>query len=451
MMSAEDFGSLDAIILFSTLAGLVIPFGISSGLARYYSECKTKAEKIALSSTVLNFTIFSSIVVLCLAFWLPDSVKASILYSNDSELWLTISILIFLNCILYQLQNLLRWQLEIKKYSYVSISVAVVTAGCSIFFLFAVDNSYKSILFGQIVGVLFGVVISLKFAKQVLQITFSLSALKKVLLYSTPLVPAILFEFLAINADRITIRYLLEESELGSYGVIYRIASLILIINLAFTNAFGPVIINNYKKQAATSDTEFIIRVFIILQCTILLALNGFQYHIISIFSGDNYYHASGLLPLIGISIALQSSYLLFPGIEIGYRTKLASVLQFMWAILSLSFCFIGVRYFGIYGAPISIALASSLYIASRVYFGQRHYFIPFEIKNLVYIILAVFFLNIFLSILMKSHNDISNFIDFVILLIIIILSSIFIAAVGLKSHELIRITTFLRNGLGRG
>jgi len=449
-MSAADFGNLDAIIIFSTLAGVVIPLGISSGLARYYSECRTKNEQIVLSSTVLNFTIFSSVLVLSLSALMPESVKTSILYSSDSELWFIISILIFSNCVLYQLQNLLRWQLEIKKYSYVNISVAIVTAACSIFFLITVGENYKSVLFGQIVGVLFGVGISLRYATHVFQPIFSFSILKKLLLYSIPLVPAILFEFLAVNADRISIKYILEESELGSYGVMYRISSMILIINLAFTNAFGPVIINNYKGLDSVKDTELIIRMFVIFQCFIVLILNGFQYHIVSVLSGDSYYHVAGLLPLIGLSLALQSGYFLFPGIEIGFKSKLASLLQLKWGVLSLFFCLLGVKYFGIYGAPISATIASFLFVISRAYFGQRHYSIPFEIRRLIYIFLASAFGNVILAILLIWRTSFSDLIYIIAILIILILSGATIVALGLKKNELIWVLSVVRNGFGR-
>ena len=57
VLSVANYGALDMLKVFESLALLVVAFGVSQGLARYFIDEESHEKRIAYASTALWFTV----------------------------------------------------------------------------------------------------------------------------------------------------------------------------------------------------------------------------------------------------------------------------------------------------------------------------------------------------------------------------------------------------------
>jgi O-antigen/teichoic acid export membrane protein len=108
-----EYGALDLLMVFATLANYLISLEISQGVARVYAEAKTVEEKRSCVSSAAwfataaygLFAIFASIFPVHIAKWLLGSTH----WADAAQAMI---FAVATNGVFFMLQDLLRWQLQ---------------------------------------------------------------------------------------------------------------------------------------------------------------------------------------------------------------------------------------------------------------------------------------------------------------------------------------------------
>jgi len=378
VLSPGDFGIIDMVAVFASFVSVLIPLGISSGIARYYPDAESEIVKTSYVSSALWFTIGVYSVFTLVALNFTDELTVLLLANIKWRSFFQLGILsTTANGIFYFFQSCLRWQLKPRSYIVSSILSTLVTATIAAFTVIVMHWGVVGIIWGQISGASVGSICAWYSNRGVYSFTFNLQRLKLMLIFSIPLVPALIGEFITNYIDRISIRGLLTVTDLGLYGVGFRFASVVSLLMMGFNSSLAPLIYNNYKKESTPADIALIFRIFTSLALPMLLTIALFSKEILIFFTVPQYYSAWKIIPILSLSVMLLTLYNFAPGMAIAKKTKSISAIHLLSALINGALNFYLIPYLGITGSAIATAISALFSFVSYMVMSQRLYFVP--------------------------------------------------------------------------
>ena len=204
-----------------------------------------------------------------------------------------------------------------KDYALASVSMTFSTAAFSLFFAYTLAWGFEGLLVGMALGMAIGVLILQFMLKSTIRLWVSGICIKRMLVFSTPLVFAGLSSWVSLYTDRIMIQYYETVHETGIYGIGYRIASLSTLILIGFQSALTPLVYNNHKLAETAVELAKIFRIFTVFACGIFLVITIFAYDILQLIATPEYSSAASVVIYLTPAVVFSGMYIFAPGIAI--------------------------------------------------------------------------------------------------------------------------------------
>ncbi|MBI2265743.1 MAG: oligosaccharide flippase family protein [Armatimonadetes bacterium] len=381
----EDYGAIDMIAVFATITNLTVALEISQGIARFYPEAKSEADRIAYASSGLWFTLGAFGVFALFASIFSDSLTLLLIDSLKWQHVIRLAIIaIVLNSIFSFLQNLLRWQLKVKNYVISNIVFTLVTAAVAGFLVVVMKVGIAGVFYGQIAGAAAGGGMSCLFTRKSLKPVFVWNKCKEMLSFSLPLVPSGIGVFVAHYVDRIAIKHLMTMSDVGLYGIGFRFAAVVSLLMVGFNSALTPLIYSNYKKASTPGDLSRIFRYFLAAAIPMVATLSLFSHEILRIFATPRYYSAWKVIPILSVSSLLFTMYIFAPGLDILKRTRIVALIHVAAALSNTFLNLTLIPVMGIAGSALATLISASLTFSLYMVLSQRYYPVPHKWLNLL-------------------------------------------------------------------
>lgn len=403
LLSPEEYGIIDIILITTTLVNLIVVFEITQGFARYYADAETEAEKRSYASTTLWFSVcgYSLFVILALVFSKP----LTVLFLNHPKwesVFQTAVVAISLFGLFQILQNQLRWQLKPLLFATSSIIYIVITTSLTLLLLFKFETGVTAVFYGQIVGSILAGGTSWFFARDYYHLLFSWARCRTMLLFSLPLVPSSISVFISNYADRIALKSLMGMNEVGIYGVGFRFATVTNLLMVGIQGALTPLIYQNYRKSSTPDEIAKIFNYFLVGTIPIYLGISLFSKEVVWLLTTPQYYAAWSVIPFLAFSCIAARAYIFMPGLSIEKKTLSIALINVSGAVLNIILNFSLIPYMGLTGAALATAVSSFQIIFSYAVLSQRLYPIPFRwlrtVLSLSTVLLAVVISSVFLS-----------------------------------------------------
>lgn len=382
VLSPQDFGSFDLLLVFASVINLTIALEISQGIGRFLPPETNHNRRILLSSSAFWFTFFSYglFAITSLAF---SSNLASLIMGQEAlKVAFQAGVLyILFNGIFYFIQNQLRWELRSRDYALVSLLMTVITAIASILLTFIFRFGLIGLLLSMVIGCFTASIVGLFLLRNSFRLSFSSQILFEMLAYSAPLVLSGIAVWITLYIDRIMINYFLSLTDVGIYGMGYRIASISGLVMVGFQGALSPLIFANYKRREAPRQLEQIFRIFLAVALTLFLLLTLFATDILAFFATPKFYGASSVVILLVPAIILSNMYIFAPGISIAKKTYLIVVINVFGGIINLVLNCLLIPAIGIVGAGTATLISYFMIFIAYTFIGQHYYYIPFRWK----------------------------------------------------------------------
>jgi len=260
------------------------------------------------------------------------------------------------------------------------------------------------IFYGSLFGNLISLFFTFYYGRDNYGLEFDKTALKRLLRFSIPLVPASIGVYTMSFVDRFLINHYLNLSEVGIYGIGFRIASVSTLIMAALNSATTPLIYANYKNVDTPFQLSRLFQIVIFGALLSTLLISVFAKGILIIFTTPEYYGAAVVVPLLLANGFLSRLYDYTPGLAIAKKTKTIAVIYISGAIFNVILNFILIPLFGIIGAGISSILASTFVFFTNLHYSQKIYFIPYKAKILILSCLSVI-VHIFIAHFISFEN----------------------------------------------
>lgn len=411
-ISQADYGTIELFSILTSFVIIVFTLQLGQGVARYYNELKNQIEIKKYTSTLIYFASGSFILFLFISFILRYQLSTYLGISvSNSMLAVTATAL---NGVFYLSQNQLAWKIKPVQEIITSFTYNLVTIFCTIYFLIYAETGIAGIFQAQIIGALGGILLGFLFTKDDFGLVFDLAILKKLLKFSVPLIPGALSILIFSIADRICIKESLTLDDLGVYSVGNKIASILTISALGVSSALSPLIYRHYQEKDTPGKIAILFRVFSSLSFVLMTLISVFSFEIIHLMTNNGYDGAVPVIPFLLIAIYLNSFIPFFPGLYIGKKTTLISLISVSAAILNVALNLYFIPLYGIVAAAVVTALSFGINFYTQYLLSKKYYRIDTSIIP-HFILIVLLLLNIILDHIYEL-NLIMNIIQFTLL-----------------------------------
>jgi O-antigen/teichoic acid export membrane protein len=385
VLSPSEYGIIDLMLVFGSFVNVSIALEISQGFARFYPDATSNEEKVRLSSTAFWFTCGAYIVFSSIALLFSRFFSQLILSSTQwRPIFFAGVVAIACNGIYSFMQSQFRWQLQSRKYAINSLVFMITNIGCASYLILRERIGAIGIFYGQIIGACVAGILAWYLNRNNFRLMFSMASLKKMLNFSTPLVPSSISVIVAQYIDRIAIKNLMTLRDVGLYGIGYRISSIANLTMTGFKSAIVPLTYSHYKNPSTPSEMERIFRYFLAIAMPACMALSTFAHEILWVFAPKNYYSAWSVIPLMSAATLFANMYIFAPGLAIANKTKTVAGISISSAIINTILNFVLIPIFGIAGAALATLLGSLLSFLLYVVLGQKFYPLPYQSRKII-------------------------------------------------------------------
>jgi O-antigen/teichoic acid export membrane protein len=241
------------------------------------------------------------------------------------------------------------------------------------------------------------------------QINLDKKLLKEIFIYSTPLIIVGFGGIINETIDRFMIVYhfngTAEEarSANGIYSANYKLAVLIVLFIQTFRMGAEPFFFKQSTKDNARETYAKIMHFFIIV-CSfcflgVVLFLDIWK-HFMGINKHPEYLQGLFIVPILMLAkIFLGIYYNLSVWYKLTNKTKTGAIITLIGAVLTILVNYLLIPYLGYLACAIATVVCYGSMMVISFIQGQKHYPIPYDIKNgFLYIAIAVLFFGIHYS-----------------------------------------------------
>ncbi len=351
VLSPVEYGTFDLFMVFASLAHLTVALEISQAVARFYQEASPE-DRRSIASTAWWFTVIAYTAFGIVAATSAADLSPSIMGRVGMEREFAIGIVaIWTHGVLHLAQSLFRWQLRTG--SYVAASLLSIVGGTlvAVALTYGMRLGIGGLLIGQSIGSIAALTYTLYALRGTLTFNFDVGVLRRLLAFSTPLVPAAIAVFLTAYADRYVLAHLAGIDAVGVYGIALRFASVVGVMVGSLQQALMPLIYAHHAHPETPGQLARTLRLFVggfsVLAVTLTVAAPS----LLAVLTTEAYSGAAAPMgPLIGATI-LGQMYVFGPGLLLAKRTKTVFAIKVVGAILNLGLNFLFIPWWGLVGA----------------------------------------------------------------------------------------------------
>lgn len=413
-LSTSDYGTYDVYLTYITLLIPMVTLACGEAAFRFLLDCKTDDERrrvmtstwfIALIGTILG------IIVVIVGFIFGDFEQ------------LVPFIVLFISFMLYNQGNYIaRGLRRLRTYTIANILYLIFMALFVTCFVYIGHGGLSGILYGNALGHFVGfcyMAVSCKIWKYITYKKLDLKEVKKVIAYSTPLMPNSISWWIVNVSDRAIINIVLGASFNGIYAIAYKLPSLCSTVFSVFHMSWlesAVESVNDDDRNEYTNGVYNAIVPFCFSVATGVLATNKYFYDWIwdaKYYDGINYVW----ILLLGMCFSFVAQFL--GGLLIAEKkTKANGFTTVVAALINIIVNISLIKFVGLYAAAISTCVSYAILFIVRAILLSKTY--KLKLHMISYYAMVIFLLVVLLQ---YMNNDLVN----VICLIVAIVSFIFV------------------------
>ncbi len=380
-LSTSDYGIISYtnsvmffLLVFSSLA-------LNTYLLREYYECKTKEEQKKLIGSVFLTILLINILLLITGYlfgpWLVTYFHLQISFYPFFSLLLLNNF-----CEALSIIPLVVFRVREDAFKYVAINIVravllfLVTYILIVKFQWGVLGNFYGRLFVNAAFVIVYIGVILKYSN----VNFNLSAIRKSLTFSLPLIPGAIGYLLMSMSDRIILERYVSLSDIGVFSVAYTIAYTLSIVIQGGYRSFEPQIYREYNKPTFPAFVEKIHKIFMFVVFFLAIVIAVFSKDVLILMTKGDFVKGYTLIPLILIGVIATAQNAILGSVIIAEKnTKLSGLSTIMGGSASILFNLCLIPIYGIYAAAIASAVA---YVLMNIIVGVRMKFKSKVVKS---------------------------------------------------------------------
>ena len=397
VLTVEEYGVLGTVEI--TLQVLITAFSLSlyQALNRWYWDNNYRNKQNSIFFTILvSLFLGASLMFL---FFLPFSKPFSLALLDSTQYAYLFKLLLvgaFLQIISRLFLSLMRLQRKPIMFSVTNVIKMLVTLGLTIYFVAGLKRGLEGIMEAQIIGFLVFILINLKYIISNITPVFERSILKEMLLFSYPLAISSISGVLLTVTDRYVVRYIGGLNDMGLYSLGFKVAN---VLKIFVINSVGAALLPlKFQMMDKPNNKRFYSKImtytsfgFVVL----LLILSLFSQEVIKLVAQNPaYWDAYHIVPILCFAqlFELLRRNARF-GLIVKKKTKIISIIMMSVFVINIGLNVLLVSYFRTFGAAVASLTVQFIFFILMYHYAQKFYFIPYEMRKILMIILVGAFL----------------------------------------------------------
>jgi|GEM_PF-6298717 Membrane protein involved in the export of O-antigen and teichoic acid len=382
LLTKDQYGSMDILVPITSIAATIIICGMDSAIARFYYKTESETEKKQIISNGFWVQIIISLVLTGTLFLLKKPLLEWYLGDSydpvqESYMNMIIYIVLFSTPIRYA-QNLLIWIFKRKEYVLLSVGYITFNFLGIITCIYLCKDKVLGVFLGQVIPAILFSIIALSFIKRYLVFKIDKTILFSMLKYGAPLLMVAFIPALVPSLDRFMINKYLGLPDVATYGIGYRVASLIAIPIMSINTAMGPFMLALHKEKNAEKLFNLIAYCIIIVISVLIMVMVVIAPFLITALATSAY--LPGLIVVIPLSFYFLMEMLKSigaVGIDLSMKTYWNLILYPISILVLFGLLTIMTKHFGIVGAANALMISSLFNFLMFTFVGTRLY--PFK------------------------------------------------------------------------
>ncbi len=385
--SVAQFGVLGLLEVSAVVIISFFGFSLYSGFFRWYWDKSAENKKESLFFTVTLFQI--GVVILAYFAMLPflKCFSQLILDTPDYAFLLKLMLIsALMQTVLLMPNTLLRLQEKPWLFTLANLLQLVFSLSVTIYFIVYRHSGIEGIYYGQIAGSLAFASVLVRYSLRNMVFRFETAMLRDILVYCLPLFfSGVALVFLNVT-DRYSIKVLGNMADVGLYSYGYKLANTLNVFLITSVNfAIQPMI---YRMMNDPVNKKFYARLLTYYTygtMIVALAMMVFGMEITKLFARRvEYFDAWYIFPFIIYSIVFgMMKDVVTTGLSISKKTKVIAFTVIVTAVINLVLNIVLIRLWGNQGAALSKMLSMLVFFTLTLYYAQRNYLIPYEMKRI--------------------------------------------------------------------
>jgi len=385
-LTPADYGTASLVQVFFALLSSVVGLHLIDAMMRfYYSYDKDDRKKLVSTTYILSLGV--GLIVLIAILLLSKKVSALLFDSYANSVIIVVAALTLgINIINSVSLACLRTEKESVKYTSISVVSLLVSLVATIYLIVILKKGVLGWFVGSLCGsfVTFGICF-VRFIKGVVS-KVSLKILKKMLVYSYPLIFAGLLGAVITNADKLLIKKYLDLSALGIYALAFTFGMVVKeVVAQPLMLVWGPHIYSNLEKPKFNLFISKFTLLFFVIMATIFLVASIYVKDIIMLVADKKFWFSSKLAPFAIFFFAVQT-FLVVPSIV--FQVTLKTKYIFWGRLLILATVVIAniwlLPIMGIFGAAWALVITAIVQFFFSMYFSKKVYPLYFNHKKMI-------------------------------------------------------------------
>ena len=358
ILTREEYGAMAMMVSMKGIIDIVSNLNIHSGIARDYYE-KDINRKVLISTGFWSILILSvtimSMMLLTRNFW-----KETVLGLQGYETsFILLLMTIPAGSLVSYFSILTRFKKKPVLFSIGMIINLVIQLSIAIYTIVVLRIGISGFFLATLVADIFSIIYFSLLNKEYISFSFNKTYLKRALIFSVPLLPAILAGWVDTSLGQIIVGKYVSLTDLGVYSVALQLASVFTLISTALNNVWSPFLYENYRMQGFQKEVERLFLTFIFILSVVSCGISLLSREIILLLSNPDYLNAAIYLTLLCIPMSV---YLLFPmassGISISRDTKYTSIAYVSGSIFNIALLVVLLPSIQILALPVSLGVS---------------------------------------------------------------------------------------------
>ncbi len=360
-MQTAEFGTLDIIINSGSLLLPIVMLGIQNAIIRFGLDNDYKQSdvfSVGIISVLLGFSF-----VLCFS---PLIVRVQ---EFKNYIFLLYGY-VFMSAMRHICSYFVRAIGKVKLFAADGIFSTFMTCLLTIIFLLPLKMGIRGYLLAIILADFCSVLFLTFFGGLLKYVNFKglkFSLIKKMLLFSLPLIPTSLLWWVINVSDRYFVQYMVSASANGLYSVAYKVPTILTLVSTVFLDAWQ---ISAVTENSTRSRNHFYSNVFKSFQGAVFVVSSGlilFAKFITKILLDADYYASWQYIPVLMLA-TVYSCFVVFLGnIYLAEKRSVSTLITtLLGAVLNLILNFVLIKPLGVHGAAVATCISYFVVYAIR-------------------------------------------------------------------------------------
>ena len=418
VFSPNEYGIVSDLYSLSAILFVILTYGMETSFFRFFNLYKKVKDKVL--STCFSSLLISSLLFLIISLSLINYICEVLEYQDNKHYIIIFILILFIDTICIIPFAYLRTINKHKLYVIIRTLNICINILFNLIFILLLPSIFENfnpdvgfIFLSNLIASISSFIMVIKIIKSI-KFRLNTKILSKILPYSFPILIAGIAATINESIDKQFLKYLSDPNtkmeQIGIYGACYKFSVFMILFIQSFRMGGEPFFFAHFRHKNAKKNYANIMNFYVGILCFIFVFicsnLNSFKYFI----PNQLYWSGLDIVPILLIANIFLGIYLnLSIWYKLSNKTQFAAYISIIGALITIIVNIYFIPQYGYLACAYATLLSYASMAIISFLIGQRHYFVPYSFKIIIYILSSsslgiishlLFFENIFMRII---------------------------------------------------